>query len=87
MAMGGAVTKKMARDMGMQIFDNGGKWKSGTLAANTSGKTETVVAGGDTMTVRLSDEDRRLLQDVRAKVYLDSRELSDGMSRRALREY
>jgi hypothetical protein len=85
MAMGGAVTKKMARDMGMQIFDGGGRWKSGTLAANTSGKTETVIPGGDTMTVRLSDEDRRLLREAGARpINLDGRRVDEALSRTAM---
>jgi acid phosphatase family membrane protein YuiD len=46
MAKGGAVTKQMARDLGIDTFDTGGRWRSGTLAANTSGKTETVLPGG-----------------------------------------
>lgn len=78
--------KTMLKQLGVGVYDQGGAWPTGTLGINTSGKTETVVPGDGTMTVRLSDEDRRLLSDVRAKVYLDTREISDGVSRRAMNE-
>ena len=84
MAKGGAVTKQMARDLGIDTFDTGGRWRSGTLAANTSGKTETVVRGGDTMTVRLSDQDRRLLEAVAARpIELDGNRLDTAMAKRS----
>jgi len=77
--------KQLMKELGIDLFDNGGRWKSGTLAANMSGKTETVVPGGDTMTVRLSDEDRRLLRDAGARpITLDGRRLDEQMSRRAM---
>jgi acid phosphatase family membrane protein YuiD len=41
-ANGGRVTRQMANDLGIDTFDTGGRWRSGTLAANTSGRTETV---------------------------------------------
>ena len=77
--------KQLMKELGIDLFDRGGQWKSGTIAANMSGHTETVVAGGDVMTVRFSDEDRRLLQTLRdIPVMLDGRRVDQQMSRRAL---
>jgi hypothetical protein len=79
--------KRFLRALGIDNFDTGlGKrWESGTLGVNLSGKTERVFAEGDTMTVRLCDEDRRLLEALRdIPVVLDGRRVDEQMTRRAL---
>lgn len=83
MAKGGAVTKQMARDMGIDTFDTGGRWRSGTLAANTSGKTETVIPGEGT--VELGPRTiRELAAILRGAMTIDSRSLDTALSRSAL---
>lgn len=78
--------KKELAQMGIKTYDGGGRWPSGTLGANLSGKTETVTTGGDTMTVRLSDEDRQLLRDAGARpITLDGRRLDEGLTRETWR--
>jgi hypothetical protein len=82
--------KQFLRELGIDNFDTGrGKrWESGTLGVNMSGKTERVFAESDEMTVRLSEEDRRLLRDAGARpITLNGARLDESLSREALRRY
>jgi hypothetical protein len=79
------VGKGVLRQLGVDDFDRGGPWRSGTLGVNLSGRTEHVVPGDGTMTVRFSDEDRRLLQAAGDRpITLDGRRIDERLSRRAL---
>ena len=80
-----AHVKGFAHGGEVGIYDRGGRWPSGTLGVNLSGKTETVVPGGGTMIVELSPEDRALLRALRdIPLVLDGRRVDQQMSRRAL---
>lgn len=58
--------KDMLEQIGVKVYDQGGTWPSGTLGANLSGKSETVVPGGGD--VELGKETLRAL----SKAFADS---------------
>ena len=76
--------KKLMRELGIDVFDKGGQWRSGTLGANLSGKTETVVPGGGV--IELGPKSINALADaiVARPTVLDGRRVDQQMSRRAL---
>jgi acid phosphatase family membrane protein YuiD len=77
--------REVLRALGIEDFDTGGRWRSGTLGVNLSGKTETVVPGDGPMTVQLSRHDRQLLRAVADRsITLDGRRVDEAFSRRAL---
>lgn len=84
MAKGGPVTKSMAGNLGIDTFDTGGRWRSGTIAANTSGKTETVIPGDGA--IELSHRSIERLADAlsRRPVMLNGDRVDQAISRRAL---
>lgn len=76
----------MARGGRVLLRDQGGPLPHGSMALNLSGKTETVVPGGGTMTVNLSAEDRQLLRMLRdIPIQLDGRRVDEGFTREAMR--
>ena len=77
--------KELLRQLGISDFDNGGRWRPGTLGANLSSRTETVVAGNEVMTVRWSDEDRKLMRAIANRpIAVDGRQFDQAVSRIAL---
>lgn len=76
------VGKNFAKQVG--VYDNGGKWPSGTLGVNTSGKTETVIPGGGQLD--LSDRSLQKLASILAgmSITLDGHRLDSALSRSAL---
>lgn len=68
------------------VYDRGGRWPSGTIGVNTSGKTETVIPGDGT--VRLHPADLRALANLLSRIavvaQVDSRSFDAGFSRHAL---
>lgn len=94
MAAGGRAGDFMSRGfmdrMGIRVYDRGGRWPSGTLGANLSGKTETVVAEGDNGGMRLDDYTIRQLGREFAKavsgapIRMDSRRVDAAFAGAAL---
>jgi TP901 family phage tail tape measure protein len=83
---GGDIAAQLGLPKGRVLLrDMGGPLPHGSFAYNNSGKTETVVPGGGTMTVQLSNEDRELLRGLRdIPLVMDGRRLDQGMARRAV---
>jgi hypothetical protein len=76
--------KKFLRQVGIDDFDNGGRWRSGTLGYNGSGKTETVVPGDGAIKIH-KDSVEAIADAVAARpLVMDSYRLDAGMSRTAL---
>lgn len=73
--------RSRAREIG--VYDKGGRWPSGTLGVNTSGKTETVIPGDGQ--IELSDRSlQRLAALLRDALTIDGRSLDTALSRSAL---
>lgn len=66
------------------VYDKGGRWPSGTIGVNTSGKTETVIPGDGQ--IELSDRSLQKLAGLLAgmSITLDGRRLDAALSRSAL---
>ena len=76
--------KNFLRSLGIDDFDTGGRWRSGTLGVNLSGRTETVLPGDGQM--ELAPKSIEALADAIARrpTLLDGRRIDDAVSRRAL---
>lgn len=76
------VGKDLAQQVG--VYDRGGRWPSGTIGVNTSGKTETVIPGDGQ--VELSDRSLQKLAALLADrpITLDGRRVDAAMSSSAI---
>jgi hypothetical protein len=74
----------MAKGGRVGLYDRGGRWPSGTLGVNMSGKTETVVPGDGTL--ELGPRTINALAEAIASrpTMLDGYQVDQAMSRRAL---
>jgi cell wall-associated NlpC family hydrolase len=77
-----AHVKGFAQGGQVGVYDRGGRWPSGTLGINTSGKTETVVPGDGV--IRLHPDDLRQLAKLLSLVTINASSIDQAVSRRAL---
>lgn len=80
---GGNGLGGMAKGGQIGVYDRGGRWPTGTLGVNLSGKTETVIPGDGT--VRLHPADIRAIADAVSgmSITLDGNRLETAMAKRS----